>query len=91
MQIKIFFSYCVFDANMADHSKVKLLPMFRSAEVQKSKAKDLQRKIFSEQIIGDEPSRAACEYTCDSWPYKVCKVFPSSSLLFRNFDFTRKL
>ena len=54
MQIKIFFSYCVFDANMADHSKVKLLPMFRSAQVQKSK--NLQEPLANTLVTAGRQS-----------------------------------
>ena len=60
---------------MPDQSKVKLLPVFRSSQVplQNSNTEDRQ---FDEQIIGEEPLDEVCEYTCDSWPYRVCKVFP---------------
>ena len=63
-----------------DQGKVKLLPFFRSSEVTKPKTNitlatlPLRRDDFGDEFATASPPQQDCKYTCDNWPYKVCRV-----------------
>ena len=62
---------------MTDEGKVKLLPIFRSSsQVTKIKSK-AKGPLLTTDLVEDEDDdepHISCKYTCDNWPYKVCKV-----------------